>query len=420
MEQYFDAMINTLQKLLRIDTVKSAAEPGAPFGKGNAECLRLALDTAEDMGFETVNCDNYAGHADFGGGEETVGVLGHLDVVPAEGGWTYPPFGGQIVDGFLYGRGTLDDKGPMVACLYAMKALKDEGFVPKKKIRWIVGCDEESGWACMDYYAKKFAMPQTGFSPDGDFPLINREKGLYHFNLNLGKVSENIISFESGLRVNVVPDTAKAVVKIDEESVTLTAKGISCHGSMPQNGDNAAWKLFRELQTLFPDDKAIAFVAEKLCRDFNGHAWGIPFEDEPSGKITHNIGKVRVENGELYLGIDIRYPVTFTEMQIVTAIKENSPGTVTKLHAHPPLYIEEGSELVQKLLKAYAAATGEKAYTIALGGATYARSLPQGVAFGPVFPDEEQNIHCTDEKVSLEALRQMLKIYYEAIEALGS
>ena len=419
-EKYFDQTVDTLQKLLRIDTVKSAAEANAPFGRGNAECLRLALDMAKDLGFETVNCDNYAGHADFGDGEETVGVLGHLDVVPAEGEWTSPPFGGQIIDGFLYGRGTLDDKGPMVACLYAMKALKDEGFVPKKKIRWILGSDEESGWACMDYYAKKFAMPQTGFSPDGNFPLINREKGLYHFNLNLGKVNENIVCFESGLRLNVVPDTARAEVKIDGAPVTLSAEGVSCHGSMPQNGDNAAWKLFKALHAIFPDDRAVAFAAEKLCADFNGHAWGLPFEDGPSGKITHNIGKVRLENGELCLGIDIRYPVTFTEAQIVDAIKANSPGAVTKLHAHAPLYVEESSELVQKLLKAYADTTGQEAYTIAVGGATYARSLPQGVAFGPAFPGEEKNIHCIDEKVSLEGLKQMLKIYYEAIKALGS
>ena len=436
-EQYFDQMLETLQKLLRIDTVKSEAEPGAPFGRGNAECLKLALNIAEELGFETVNCDNYAGHADFGQGGETVGILGHLDVVPADGAWTAGPFDAKIVDGYLYGRGTLDDKGPMVACLYAMKALKDSGFKPKKKIRFILGCDEESGWACMDYYKTKFPMPETGFSPDGNFPLINREKGLYHFTLNLGKVNENIASFTSGSRVNVVPDSAaaeikntkfdraavgKCGVKIKEENgiITLSAEGVSCHGSTPEKGDNAAWKIFKALQIIFPSDKAISFAADKLCRDFNGQAWGIPFTDAPSGKITHNIGKVRLEKDGLCLGIDIRYPVTFTEEQIVDALKANSYGSIIKLHSHASLFVPEDSELVQKLLKAYADVTGNDAYTIALGGATYARCLPQGVAFGPAFPGEDKNIHCIDEKVSLDVLKQLLKIYYEAIKALAS
>ena len=437
-EQYFDQTVEGLKTLLKIDTVKAPAANGAPFGKGNAECLQTALAMGKAMGFDTSNCDNYAGHIDFGQGEEILAVLGHLDVVPADGEWTLPPFAAQVKDGYLFGRGTLDDKGPTVACLFALKALKESGFKPKKKIRLILGCDEESGWECMDYYFTKNPLPEIGFSPDGNFPVINREKGMLHAALNLGKVNADILSFTSGNRVNVVPDGAKAEikkvsfdsaavekcgVKIAEKDnvVTLSSEGVACHGSKPQDGDNAAWKIFKALQIIYPSDKVISFVSDKICKDFNGKIWGFPLEDAPSGKITHNLGKVRLEGGGLVVTIDLRYPVTFTEEQVIAAVKENSPSyaVFTECGSHKPLYVREDSELVQTLLKVFTEVTGQEAYTLAVGGATYARCLPNGVAFGPSFPGDEKNVHCVDEKISLESLKKMLEIYYEAIKALA-
>ena len=173
--------METLRKKIYFDTVKSAACEGAPFGKNNALCLQYVLDTARQMGFDTYNCDGYAGHVDFKGtGDGVLGVLGHLDVVPAnaDDGWKHPPFDGVTDNGELYGRGTMDDKGPMISCLYALKALKDSGYKPAKTIRLIFGCDEESGMQCMEYYFKKMPFPDISFSPDGDFPVINIEKGM--------------------------------------------------------------------------------------------------------------------------------------------------------------------------------------------------------------------------------------------------
>jgi len=243
-QQTFDQMIATLQKTLQINTIKSPAKEGMPFGEGNAICLNYVLDLCRQMGFETQNFDNYAGHADYGDGDEVFGVLGHLDVVPVSPtGWVVPPFSGEIKDGCLYGRGVLDNKGPMIACLYAIKQLKDEGFKPSKKIRIIFGCDEESGWKCMDYYASKIKMPDEGFSPDGDFPVINVEKGLVHFEINAGKLPDGV-EVSGGQRPNIVLDECHAKLPDGSEVVEY---GKASHGSLPECGDNAGWKLFTKL-----------------------------------------------------------------------------------------------------------------------------------------------------------------------------
>ena len=442
-QKTFDEMLASLRKVLQFDTIKSPAKENMPFGEGNAKCLNFVLDLAKGMGFETYNCDNYAGHADFGHGEEIFGILGHLDVVPvAEKGWKAPPFAAEIIDGYLYGRGVLDDKGPMIACLYAVKQLMDEGFCPGKKIRLIFGCDEESGWGCMDYYAKKVKLPGVGISPDGDFPVINVEKGVCHLLLDAGKLPDGL-TINGGQRANIVLDECAAVVDggikvyrkadsaqsdingdlevcVKDGKTTITAYGKSAHGSTPQVGDNASWKLFKALKALYPDDQTINFVCNKICGDFYGESWGLPLQDAQSGKMTINVGFLRTECGRLHLGLDIRYPVSYTQNEVLEKITQNSPDGVTfKVQGrHDPLYVPSDSKLVQTLLKIYNDATGQNDKPLAVGGATYARALPMGVAFGPVFPDDEKVIHETNERVSLDRLRLMTELYYQAVKEL--
>ena len=441
-QQTFDEMLATLRKVLSFNTIKSPAKENMPFGEGNAECLNFVLDLAEKMGFKTYNCDNYAGHADFGDGQEIFGILGHLDVVPvAEKGWKVPPFSAEIADGYLYGRGVLDDKGPMISCLYAVKQLMDEGFCPSKKIRLIFGCDEESGWGCMDYYAKKVKLPSIGISPDGDFPVINVEKGVCHLLLDAGKLPSGV-TIDGGQRVNIVLDECSATIDgnvkvyrqvdskkaensdvevcIKDDKTVITAYGKSAHGSTPQVGDNASRKLFKALKALYPDDETIKFVSDKICGDFYGESWGISMQDAQSGKMTINLGFLRTKGDRLLLGLDIRYPVSYTQTEVLEKIKQNSPADV-KLKVqnyHDPLYVPSDSTLVQTLLKIYNDLTGEKAKPLAVGGATYARALPMGVAFGPVFPGDEKVIHETNERVSLKRLRLMTELYYRAIKEL--
>ena len=193
-ERYFDDLVNSLSKFIQFDSSLKPAEGEYPFGKETADCLAYFLSLAEEMGFETHNYDNYVGEVVFGTGEEFA-ILAHLDVVPAGSGWKYPPFGGVINDDIsnggvigkkIWGRGAMDDKGPAMVCLYALKALKDEGFKPCRKIKLIVGCNEECGWKCIEHYKKVAHMPDEGFTPDADFPVIYAEKGILHFSLKRG------------------------------------------------------------------------------------------------------------------------------------------------------------------------------------------------------------------------------------------
>ena len=430
----FDEMVSTLQKVITFDTTKSAPQPNAPFGKGNRDCLNFVLDLAKSWGLDTYDDNGYAGHVDLAGsGTEVLGILGHLDVVPAKDsdGWIYPPFAGQIADGKLFGRGTMDDKGPMIACLYAVKALKESGFVPNKTIRLIFGCDEESGMECVNHYFATMPKPTVSFSPDGDFPVINREKGIFQFDINFGKIDSAILDIYAGERTNVVAGKcqtklAKTVdvsilgnlVEEKDDHYLLTTHGKNAHGSTPQEGLNATWQTFRLLHKLFPNDVALNFVANKML-DYTGKTWGIDLHDQPSGDLTCNIGVVRVVDGCLKVSVDIRFPVTYTCDQMHNLLKKQTPFAVTPDHISEPLFVPSDSFLVETLLSCYDDAMGGKSQPLAIGGGTYSRCLPNCVAFGPLFPGEEQTIHMPNEVISLENLQKMTLIYLDAITRLS-
>jgi len=424
-------MIETVRQLVRFDTVETAPVGDAPFGIGNKECLIYALKECEKLGMTTINCENYAGHADYGSGEEIFGILGHLDVVPAvEKTWIVPPYSGEILDGKIYGRGVLDDKGPMVACMYAVKALADAGYKFKRKVRLIFGCNEETGGLCMKHYFKKMPYPTLSFSPDANFPVINREKGMLGLVFNLGKLPDEITDFNAGLRKNIVPDecTVKlsktfkgeidsAVEKTDcGDYWLLTTKGVSAHGSLPKDGDNAIWKMIKALYKAFPNNQGLRFAAEKMC-DYTGKAWGVNISDEPSGEITCNIGVARYENNELLFTVDVRHPVTYTCKQVIDMFREKSGEVkMTVKVESEPLFVPEDSYLVQELLRAYKEATGKESYAISIGGGTYSRNCDNCVAFGPEFPGMAAAIHQANECVDIEEFMEITKVYMKAIK----
>lgn len=424
-------LIQTLQELIRFDTVETPPVGDAPFGTGNKECLIFALKKCEELGMTTLNCDNYAGHADFGQGEESLGILGHLDVVPAtEKTWIVPPFSGEIVDDKIYGRGALDDKGAMVACMYAVRALADAGYKFKRRVRLIFGCNEETGSLCMKHYFKKMPYPTLSFSPDANFPVINREKGMLGLEFDLGALPEQILDFDAGLRKNIVPDecTAKlaktfsgeicecAEVKEHSDHFLLKTHGVSAHGSLPQGGDNAVWKMVKALHKAFPGNAALKFAAEKMC-DYTGKAWGVNISDKESGEITLNIGVARCVKGRLVLTVDVRHPIMYTCKQVSDLFEKNSQGIKMKvLVASEPLNVPEDSFLVKSLIKAYEKATGNKGYMLSIGGGTYSRSCENCVAFGPEFPGESAPIHQANECVSADALIKMAQVYMQAIK----
>nr|MDA8229250.1 dipeptidase PepV [Desulfitobacterium hafniense] len=393
------------------------------------------------------NIDGYAGQIEMGSGE-LVGILGHLDVVPEGDGWSVPPYGGIIQDEKIYGRGALDDKGPTLAVLYAMKAIRDANLPLVKTVRLILGTDEESGWTDMKYYKGKEEIPQFGFAPDAEFPLIHAEKGILHLEFSCElPYMEHIVEISAGERANIVPDLCRMKLRFLEidllrsmleeysfpdgvsarieevpgEELRLVFSGVSAHGSLPQNGKNAAIYALKFLQALplnLEEKDLLNWVLNYPGQGVNGEGFGIAFSDEPSGKLSLNLGILTFKDNKFSLVIDIRYPVTFSEDQILKPIRNKLFRQSMRLNirsSQHPHYVPKDSPFIQSLLDAYSLVTGLKPYAFAIGGGTYAKVLPQGVAFGPVLPGEPEVIHCPDEYISINNLILTTKVYTQAI-----
>ena len=436
-DSQFEQLVATLKKVITFKTEKGAPQAGAPFGTEVADCLNYVLNLAESFGLSTYSCDNYAGHADFvGSGKEVVGILGHLDVVPAKAEeWKYPPYAGEIHDGKMYGRGTMDDKGPMIACLFAVKFLKDAGFEPTKTVRLIFGCDEETDMGCVKYYFTKNPFPDVSFSPDGDFPVINREKGIYHFDVQCGKLPKGV-KITAGERANVVPslctvtlegksvnvDGYKNITSKTEGNVTtITSVGKGAHGSTPDEGVNATHDVLKILAEIFPENETLQFLHQKLC-DTTGKAWGVALTDKESGNLTCNLGVLRTaEDGTLTATVDIRFPVSYNCNYMYELLCQKTPAQfkVVPHHISEPLFVPSDSMLVTTLMSVYNKTLGCNAEPIAIGGGTYSRCLPNCVAFGPLFPNEPQTIHMPNECVDLTNLKLMTELYMQAIYELA-
>lgn len=432
MKDYFQQMVQKTMQLIAIDSVQSAPCPKSPFGEGVAKCLDLVCDTAGAMGMTCHNEGGYYCTCDVGEGE-TFGILGHIDVVPYDDDWSADPLG-EIKGDMIYGRGILDDKGPMICCLYATHQLLQEGYKPKCKIRFIFGGNEESGWKCIDKYNEVDVMPERGFSPDGDFPVINCEKGLVGYDIYLD-VPKGMLSLDGGSRGNIVMSKCACVIdgeicaydkdklkaEIKDGKTHITANGKPAHASTPWEGDNAFWRLLDFLSDKLGGEYTI--LKEKLCHN-DGSGANVKLSDEKSGKLTFNVGVAKIEktaNGQdkLHLIIDIRHPVTYTKEEILKILQESlGAEQVSVRNFHDPLYIDKDNDLVQSLLKSYNEVTGENASPITIGGGTYARALKCGVAFGPMFPSMESTIHQKDERVSMADFKKMYNVYYTAIKEL--
>jgi len=457
LDQQIDLMkedlIAAIQACIQIKSVKDVehAAPGAPFGPGIQKALEWTLALGEEFGFTVKNVEGYAGHIEMGKGD-LLGILGHIDVVPEGDGWSVPPYSGTIKEGKIFGRGALDDKGPSITALFAMKAIKDAKIPLNMRVRLILGTDEESGWADMDYYLKKEEVPQIGFAPDAEFPVIHAEKGILQLELSKSYPTSfsHLVRVQGGERANVVPDLCEVTLKgIAVEIIAkqlkdfsfpegvsanleigpemkLIIKGVGAHGSLPQNGKNAVLYALQFLQTLPLDSEEhqiLDFILTHPGTGFYGEGFGIALSDEPSGKLSLNLGILELTSDKVRFVIDIRYPVTFQRDDVFLPIETIAQGEKLSLKvlAHQEAHhVPKDSALVQSLLKAYADVTGLEPFAFAIGGGTYAKALPQGVAFGPVFPGEPEVIHCPDEYISIENLLITTKVYAQAILNLAA
>ncbi|MCF2683550.1 dipeptidase PepV [Faecalicatena contorta] len=438
-----EEMFESIKESVAICSVKGEPEPDAPYGREVKRALDYTLALGEKMGFKTGNVDNRVGWIEYGEGEEMVGVLGHMDVVPLGEGWNYDPLGCEIHDGKMYGRGVQDDKGPTIGAIYAMKAIRDLGLPLDRRIRVMFGCDEESGSSCVEHYIKVGGeLPTIGFTPDAQFPAIFCEKG-QSFWFVTRKMEEKpeikVLSIEGGEVPNAVIQKCTLVaegelavaekdyitVKKEDGKTIVTAEGVSAHGSTPELGKNAAIRLFDALkENHFGGDlqNCIDFLMEKIGWETNGETMGIRFEDEETGNTTVNIGVIRYDGDEFYAALDIRYPKNTTEEFVVATVTEaiEKYGMRVKTDLHKLLYVPKDSELVQKLTKVYREQTGDvEAEPIAIGGGTYAKSFDNMVAFGPIFPGEEEVIHAPNEYAVMDNLVRSIQITAAAMYELA-
>ena len=446
LEQYRERMISTLKQWVMIPSLEDKPAPGAPFGRELARMLETALKTCGDLGFVTRNFDNYIGEAEMGEGsdEDALAILAHVDVVPVGDGWTRDPFGAAIEGNLMYGRGTSDDKGPLVAALYAMLAVKEAGIPLRRKVKLIIGCDEESGWQDIDHYNKVATMPRSGFSPDATYPVIHIEKGGLHFRLS-GPLSEDglqVLAFDVGERFNVIPGAATALVAGDaslipqveaisrkhgwpvkaemtEDGLRITATGINGHAAHPYTARNAIGQMMITLRDLGAKG-AIAELADKIGTQYLGEGLGIQVKDAMSGDLTCNMGIIRVADGMVSVTLDIRTPLMVDGTRVKPLIQDHVNGLdVEQLSIRTPHYVPLSSELVQGLLDSYHEVTGREKKGVSTGGGTYARSLREGVAFGASFPEDPDVAHQADEHVNLDKLMQSMEIFAKAIIRLA-
>lgn len=453
-----ESLIKDTQELLKIKSLldEENTTPEAPLGEGVKEALQFMLDLGEKDGFTAKNVGNLAGHLEFGQGEELVGILCHVDVVPEGDGWTSDPYAAEIRDGKIFARGAIDDKGPTMAAYYAMKIVKDLGLPLNRRVRMIIGTDEESNWRCVDHYFENEEMPSFGFAPDADFPIIYAEKGIADYDLvqtaNSFDLNAPIVVelFESGRRYNMVPDYAKAVLtgelkdlhtrfesflnekglvgKFEEQDgrVTLEVEGVSAHGMEPNKGKNAGLFLAIFLSQEETDAKAaqyFQFVKKFFFEDSRGKGLGIAYTDDITGDLTINVGKLFYSK-ELggKLGLNMRYPVTTNLEETKAKLEDKVTGegfTIENFSNSKPHHVDESDFLVQTLKKVYEEQTGEKAELLSIGGGTYARSLKSGVAFGPLFPGREDIAHQKDEYMIIDDLLKATAIYAQAIYELA-
>lgn len=412
-------MLEALRALVAIPSVSGApAEPGMPYGKQVHDALEKALSLCDEMGFRTKNCNDHLGYAEIGEGDEMMGILVHLDVVPPGNDWETNPYECTMIDGKLYGRGVVDDKGPAVAAMYAMKDILDSGRPLARRVRLIFGCQEEEG-DCEDitYYLTHEEKPVFGFTPDANFPAIYGEKGILQVSMKMDAAVSGFQAIHGGETVNMVADHCRAVL---DDGTVLETKGRAAHASMPEDGVNAITALM--VKAAGYDCPFARFYMDTIGWQLDGTAFGVGLEDRASGALTFSVGTIDRVDDQIVMQVDIRYPVTFGPDEVMERLQRTAERygvSVTQETWLKPVYMDMKGPIITKLMEAYHEVTDSDVPPLVIGGGTYARMMDHIVAFGPLFPGRESTEHIANEYIYWEDLLKAREIYRSAIEKLA-
>lgn len=452
LQGYKQEMKKDLSELIAINSERDliTKKDNAPFGIGIRRCFDKMIKFAKREGFAVKDFDGYAIHIEYGDGPETLAILGHLDTVGIYNmeKWSSKPFELVEKNNVWYGRGVNDNKGPMIGCLYVLKVLKELNFIPNRRIRLIIGGAEETTWECMDHYYKYNEMPIYGFSPDGDFPIVNCEKGIGYYKYRRKKSPTkdgifNITSIEANKDITRVCSHVEISIETKKsdkllgllstaakpftrgDSLIIVYEGVPAIGRNPHKGQNAIFNFVKDFKGIQGLDTRSQDLIKLLSRYFldsiYGEKLGIFHIDEETGQTTSNLSYVILNDTGYIVSFDYRYPMGIDYRKAIGRLKdigsENGLELIT-IKERPILYIAPDNELIRALKEAYESITGDKAKLFSKGAASYARSLKQGVAFGPTFSVDRANSHKPNECINIENFMRALLIYAEAIKLL--
>lgn len=444
-DPYKEEAFETLKKYIAIDSVldTSTQTKEHPFGQGVEDALKFVADLGQKMGFKVDRCDNYVTELTYGDGDKVLDIYAHSDVVPVnKENWTSDPFTLRLFEGnTMYGRGTSDDKGPGLACLFAVKALMDHNMLGGYKLRFLFGGNEENDSLCLKHYFEelKRPYPTLGFSPDAEYPLIYAEKSIYAYQASYKIKLAQVAPFKLGAALNIVLQEASCEITSQSEEVKealekylakhsevkasfdgkkLTFIGKPCHGSVPWNGVNAGLHLLNFLGEVFHYEVLTNIFADYQGgkgEHFNGN-----YHDEHFSETSYNVGRIAYDGESLSLFINLRFPAGLNKDDVLANVEKNTGAKVTLLGGSEGFVTDPNSDFIRLLVNAYAQETGDSdPKPLAIGGGTYARESKNSVAFGAQFKGRDYRMHGDDEFFPLSDFYDNMQIYAHAVADLG-
>lgn len=448
-DEVWEDVVKDIDRLVRINSVEdlSSAAPGQPWGKGPHDALVEACKIASELGLDAHDCDGYIGYADLAGeSEKQLAMIAHTDIVPVGEGWDFDPLAVTRKDGYLVGRGVIDDKGPLVLALYAAHYFARQGKLLPYTLRCIIGTNEETSMGDVEWYLEHHPQPAFLFTPDADFPLCYGEKGGWSAIVTSAAIDGGqIVELDGGTVGNAIPGKATALVKADlsklapteriavedagEGLVRLVATGIGGHASKPQGTINAIALIVNYLLENgigSAEERTFLELDQTLLATTDGSALGIATQDSYFDPLTIIGGTVRTVDGHFVQTLDSRYPTSITGEKITAAIERVATPAGASVECDldmVPFVTDPTSAPIQTLIATYNEMCGKNAEPFTMGGGTYARHFERAASFGPNEPDAElpnwaHGEHSPNEAVSEELLKNSLRIYILALSRL--